>query len=218
MTAVEEVRKKDIVDSLYWDIRVDASQVSVRVEDGAATLSGTVPSLAARRAAEEDAWGIGDISEVKNQLEIEYPTRPPADDEIRSSVESRLWWSAVIDATKVEVTVNGGLVTLKGTVPSYWQRLQAEMLAEDVTGVLEVINDLTVTPTETIVDEDIARQIMRAFERNAWVVENKVTVAVAGGKVTLTGHVLTWIARNHAEKIAASVPGVIAIDNQITVK
>jgi osmotically-inducible protein OsmY len=217
MSAVEEVRKKDIVDSLYWDVRADASNVAVRVEDGEAILSGTVPSFAARRAAEDDAWTISGIYSVDNQLSVEYRIPTPTDADIRSNVESTLLWSSAIDSSKVEVSVAGGIVTLRGTVNTYWQRLHAETLAEDVIGVLDVINELTVVPMESITDEDIARQIMRGLERNALIDADRVTVAVEGGKVTLTGDVLTWAARNQAGDIAVSIPGVISLENLITV-
>lgn len=215
MTAVEEVKKADIVAELYWDVRVDASDVTVRVKNGEAVLGGTVPSFTAKRAAEDDAWSVSGISAVNNQLKVQYPTPTPTDLDVQSNVESTLLWSSVIDSAKIEAAVAGGVVTLRGSVPSYWQRLQAQTLAEDVLGVFEVINELTVVPTESVLDEDIARQIIRAFERDVLIDENRVTVAVEDGKVTLTGNVLTWSARNQARNIAAAVPGVTAIENRI---
>jgi osmotically-inducible protein OsmY len=217
MTAAEELKKKDIVDSLYWDVRVDASDVSVQVENGTAFLSGTVPSFAARRAAADDAWRVDGIHAVDSQLTVDYKVPLPTDEEIQTGIKSVLLWSSAIDSSKIEIEVRGGKVTLRGTVASYWQRLRAQTLAEDVTGVIALINELTVVPTESILDEDIARQIIKAFEQNPLIDEDTVTVAVERGKVTLTGNVLTWSARNQARGTVASVPGVIFIDNRIMV-
>jgi osmotically-inducible protein OsmY len=49
---------KDVVDQLYWDSRVDSSEVKVEVSDGAVTLGGTLTSLSACFAAVEDAEDV----------------------------------------------------------------------------------------------------------------------------------------------------------------
>jgi osmotically-inducible protein OsmY len=49
-----------------------------------------------------------------------------------------------LDATDIEVQVEGGAVTLMGTVDSSDARLLAEELVESVTGVREVHNQLKV--------------------------------------------------------------------------
>ncbi len=40
MTISEEV-KKDVVDTLYWDDRIDVSKVNVEAQESRVTLSGT---------------------------------------------------------------------------------------------------------------------------------------------------------------------------------
>jgi len=43
MARSDEVIKKDVVDELYWDNRIDASKVTATVNDGAVTLAGAGP-------------------------------------------------------------------------------------------------------------------------------------------------------------------------------
>ena len=50
-----------------------------------------------------------------------------------------------LDATEIEVEVQGGAVTLRGVVDSSDARLLAEELVESVTGVHEVHNNLKVS-------------------------------------------------------------------------
>jgi osmotically-inducible protein OsmY len=75
---------KDVVDSLYWDSRVDASKMGVYVNDGIVTLSGTLSSYSERAAASEDAWIISGVRDVKNQLKVDVQKDVPSDNEIRS--------------------------------------------------------------------------------------------------------------------------------------
>lgn len=61
---------EDIHDELWWSPYVDADEVTVRVEDGTATLTGEVDSWAERRAAEENAYEGGAIG-VYNRLTVQ---------------------------------------------------------------------------------------------------------------------------------------------------
>jgi osmotically-inducible protein OsmY len=217
MTIATEEKKKDIVDALYWDSRVDASDVAVTIDDSQAILTGTVPSFGARRAAEDDAWSVSGIYSIDNQLKVRYPTPAPADEQIRSNIKSMLLWNPDIDSNKVDVLVDNGIVTLKGTVDTYWQRWQAENTTKEVSGVLDVSNELTVVPTESYLDEHIADRIVQAFERNNLINADAVTVKVEKGEVTLTGEVLSWYAHIRAEEIAAATLGVLDVKNLLVV-
>jgi hyperosmotically inducible protein len=65
----EEI-KRDLIDELYWDYRVDASDVKAGVSDGKVTLTGTVPSYYARgRAHDSAAYTLG-VLEVDNQIVV----------------------------------------------------------------------------------------------------------------------------------------------------
>jgi osmotically-inducible protein OsmY len=67
-----------------------------------------------------------------------------SDDRIREDVNDRLSDDAWLDATEVDVTVKSCEVTLNGTVNSRDDRRRAEDLAEQVSGVKHVQNNLRV--------------------------------------------------------------------------
>ncbi|MDX1532257.1 MAG: BON domain-containing protein, partial [Rhodothermales bacterium] len=67
---------------------------------------------------------------------------------IREDVNERLTHHGQIDASGIEVHVENGEVTLKGTVDSEREKQMAEDTAEDVSGVNEVHNRLTVTDAD----------------------------------------------------------------------
>lgn len=61
---------EEICNRLVRDERVEADQVDVQVVDGVVTLRGQVDSLAAKRAAGDDAWDTEGIVDVANLLAI----------------------------------------------------------------------------------------------------------------------------------------------------
>jgi osmotically-inducible protein OsmY len=65
-----------------------------------------------------------------------------ADDKIREEILELLTNNADLDASEVEVHVEGGEVTLTGTVDSRDARWLAEDLVTSVSGVCEVFNQL----------------------------------------------------------------------------
>ena len=56
MIRTDQAIKRDLIDELYWDHRVDASDVKAEVVNGKVTLTGNVPSYSARSAAATAAW------------------------------------------------------------------------------------------------------------------------------------------------------------------
>jgi len=59
---------------LETDERIDASAVAAELRNGTLTLSGELPSPAARHAAERDARGVPGILGVRNLIEVRSPT------------------------------------------------------------------------------------------------------------------------------------------------
>jgi osmotically-inducible protein OsmY len=215
----DEQIKQDVVRELTWDYRVNAADVSVSVSNGVVTLTGSVPSYTARNFATSDAWGIAGVKKVNNLLTVTFPTTVtvPTDAEIQSNVESTLTWSASVDSTAIDVSVTNGTVTLEGTVDEYWQRWKAEDLVSDLTGVITVENHLTVVPTESYVDQDIAQDIEAALARNLYINAEDVTVKVEDGVATLTGTLPSYYARQRAYSAAANTLGVVEVNNNIVV-
>jgi osmotically-inducible protein OsmY len=211
--------KKDLIDELYWDYRVDASSVKAEVSDGKVTLTGTVPSYSARSAAAAAAWGIDGVGGVTNLLTVRFPPSyvVPTDAEVKISAERVLAWNPDVYGAEIDVTVSGGVVRLKGTVDAYWKRWKSEDLVSNLNGVVDVENHLTVVPSESFIDKDIAKDIEAALERNQYIDAEKVTVKVEDGEVTLTGSVSNYYARGRVYDAAAFTPGVLRVDNNVIV-
>ena len=71
----DEDIKRDIDTALFYDEAVSSLGIDVSVQNGVVTLSGTVSSELAKRLAGDDAWKVGGVCEVKNDVQVhELPT------------------------------------------------------------------------------------------------------------------------------------------------
>jgi osmotically-inducible protein OsmY len=220
MVLTDEEIKKRIVDELYWDTRVDASKIEVRVEGGKATLSGTVPNYNVKLRAETDAYAVRDVIWVENRITVMYPptTMIPLDEDIRHSVIRNLTDDPDLERTDIRVKVNNGMVTLEGSVDAYWKKWEAEYTACNVRGVCDIVNKVTVVPTMQIADKVIAEDVEAAIERRRNVDIEDLDIRVENGVVTLSGTVPDRDARRAAINAAEFTQGVIDVIDELTIE
>jgi hyperosmotically inducible protein len=214
----EDIRK-DVVDQLYWDGRVDAASVEVEVVEGAVRLKGAVSTPSARRAAEEDAWQVPGVKAVESGLTVVYPdaVEAPADEVIGANLAGVLSGTADLENADLDVAVHNGRVTLRGTVDAYWKKRRAEDLAATFTGVQGVRNELAVVPSGAYEDKLIADSIVAALERDIPDDVEAVNVQVNGGQVTLSGSVSSLSTFRAAQQAAEFTPGVVGVGNELTI-
>ena len=211
----DEVIARLVVDELYWDSRVDSSKVQVEVTDGVVTLTGHVPTVADRYSAEADARMIHGVVTVKNQIRVDVPEIPP-DPELGSNVTAVLAWSPDVDSSDIEVSVIEGVVTLRGTVRSYWEKLRAHLLAAQLKGVVRVVDELVVVPTQSRSDREIADTLAKTLERRLMEDVNSVQITVKNGVVTFRGNVTNAAVRRNVCEIAEHTAGVTGVHNELT--
>jgi osmotically-inducible protein OsmY len=219
MRRPDEEIKKDIVDQLYWDSRVDASNITVDVEDGEVTLEGSVPSYSARLSASTDTWVVSGVMSVNNNIKVKHTDTGIGyvDSQVKSNVLNVLKWNPNIDSSEISVSVDNGWITIEGSVDALWKKMRTEDLVSDVTGVLGLTNKLSVVPTKDIVDELIAEDIVSALERNSTLNVEDINVKVENGKVTLSGTVSSWSERMSAYESALYTEGVTHIHDDLRV-
>ena len=216
----DETIKKGVVEQLYWDIRVDASGVKVEVSDGEVILRGAVPNYAAYQAAEDDVWSMSGVKYVRNDMVIKYQSgaKAPSDTEIKANIESVLLWQPKIDSLDIDVSVENGSVTLRGSVDSYVKKVRAEELALALSGVLKIKNELAVVPTRGFTDKAIANDIEFSLKRNVSVDVDLIDVKVENGKVTLSGIVSSLPTLCAVKKIVENTPGVIMVSSELVIR
>jgi osmotically-inducible protein OsmY len=102
-----------------------------------------------RASDEVSSWFGDDQAEQRRRMD-HYRGRGPkgytrSDDRIREDVSDRLTEDPHIDASDVEVSVNSGGVTLTGAVISRFAKRHAEDIAESVSGVRHVQNNIRIS-------------------------------------------------------------------------
>lgn len=204
-------------DQLYWDSRVEEKRIQVEVEDAVVTLSGQVDSAVEMRAAVNDARKIPSVRFVENQLLVSLPQPSSEDRVLAAAIRSVLNLNQEIDVSELDITVRAGEAVLEGSVDSLAEKLKAEELAGEVRGVVNVVDKIVVVPTEKILDQAIAEDIVARIDVDPNVRVEDVHVIVERGKVTLSGIVLSPAARNAAEQAAVQTHGVTEVDNRIVV-
>lgn len=145
---------------------------------------------------------------------------PSSNDTIRKRVLEEIAWDDRIDGEDVEAAVTDGIVTLGGRVPTYLAREAAETDALLVPGVVNVVNGLEVRPPRSPApppDEEIRATAAAALGWNPDLDVKGLQVAVAAGRVSLTGYVDAYWRRRHAEDLVRNIRGVVAVENRLAV-
>lgn len=142
-----------------------------------------------------------------------------SDAQLLADVGEELQNDPALDPKRIAVAVHDGVVTLTGTVPSYWQKIEAENAVRRVTGVRGIANELKVELPSTHLrdDTDIATAVTNAL---AWHSDLPSTIqaTVSNGWVTLTGAVDWQYQRDEAERAIKYLTGVKGVINNITIK
>lgn len=214
----DEQIEEAVEDALVYDPRVKWFKPEVEVRDGLVTLTGTVGDLAARRAAEETAKNTIGVWRVRNLLRVR-PEKLPADNEITDRVQNALARDPYVERYQIEVDTVNGLVYLSGTVDSAFERNQAEMIAENVGGVVDVNNNLLISdvagPYKS--DWEIREDIQDQLWWSPFVDADKITVMVNEGVATLTGTVEDWSEYRAATRNAWE-GGAAVVRNRLNVR
>jgi len=142
-----------------------------------------------------------------------------SDDKLVGYVSDELFWDPKVDNEAIAVSADDGKITLRGTVGSYREKVEAKKAAERVYGVKSVENKLEVKMLNGGKREDaeLRGDVLQALMLDS-LIPKTVDAKVDDGLVTLTGTADWQYQRDEAEFVSGNVFGVIAVIDEIGLK
>jgi osmotically-inducible protein OsmY len=201
---------------LFWDPKVDSEAIAVAAEGGTVTLRGTVGSFREKREANNAAMRVYGVMSVENKLQVRLLSDSRRDDaDLRGDVLQAMMLDTLVPKT-VDAKVEEGYVTLTGTADWQYQRAEAEFVASNILGVVEVWNEIALTSAMPDAS-DVKTEIKSAFKRDARLDADDLSVTTSNGTVTLEGTVSSWSEHDDAVAAAWAAPGVRQVDDRILI-
>lgn len=129
--------------ALQWHSLVPEDRIKVMVEKGWVTLTGEVDWEFQRASAEKAVRPLTGVVGLSNGIALRQKAAPG---NISARIRDALARQAEREAKGIEVTVSGSVVTLRGRVHSWAERVAAQGAAWSAPGITQVINQLSVEP------------------------------------------------------------------------
>jgi osmotically-inducible protein OsmY len=206
----------DVSDELYWDPKVDNTEVAVSSDDGRVTLRGSVGSFREKREAQKAAQRVYGVISVDNELDVQLLNDTKRGDaELRGDILQALMLDSLVPST-VDAKVADGFVTLTGKADWQYQRDEAEMVASNIVGTVGVADEIQLNHPSPDAG-DVKHSIKKALKRNASLDAKDLDVTSDNGTVTIEGTVSSWAEHDEAMDAAWAAPGVQSVRDRMTV-
>ena len=139
---------------------------------------------------------------------------------LQKDVQKAISWEPSMHAAEIGVTAKDGVITLSGIVNSYSKKINAENAAKKIAGVKAVAENIIIDYGHSFTksDTEIAKDILKAWEFNWEVPEDKIQVKVEDGWVSLTGEVAWKYQEEAAKNAITNLSGVKGVSNFIKIK
>ncbi len=205
----------DVKDTLDWDSAIDDRRIEVKADDGHVALTGSVPSYYDKIRATEDAWSVGGVKTLDNELLVGLEGAVVNDAQLEQACLDALNHDRVVPTGSVTPTVRDGRVQLRGHVRNPFQRDAAEFVVGRLDSMLAIENLIAISSEP--IPSDIADRVNKAFKRNAIIDDSSIKVTNDGHTLYLTGVAASYAAIREAVDTAWHAPGVDNVVNDLVI-
>lgn len=141
------------------------------------------------------------------------------DSQIQADVMAQLKSEPLLTDNEIGVTAKHGIVTLSGTVDTLSKKVAAETSVKKIKGVKGVALDIEVIPSNSTKrnDSQIAEAVVNALKWSTKVPDEKISISVEEGWVTLNGTVDWEYQITAAYDAVKNMVGVRGVTNLIKV-
>jgi osmotically-inducible protein OsmY len=197
--------------------------VKVSVENGIATLTGTVNLYEYKIDAEKRVRKVKGVTAVRDQIEVGGPS--VSDSELKAKLAEKLTYDRVGYGNafnSITISVENGVVTLGGHARTDVDKDSAMSVVSTYPGVKEAIDDIEVDPV-SIMDDQTRLQVARAIygypSLNKYAIDpaKPIRISVQNGNVELFGVVDSKADKDVAGLRANGIPGVFSVKNFLQV-
>jgi len=197
--------------------------VKVTVNNGTATLTGTVDLYIYKAEAVNRVKKVNGIAAVHDLIDVAGPTIP--DQVLQDKLQEKLAYDRVFYGNAfnaISLGVQNGVVTLGGHALSLNSRDSALGLVSTYPGVKGLVDEMQVDPV-SFIDNGIRLRVYRAiygypvFTKYAINPVKPIRISVQNGNVELYGSVDSQADKDVASLRANTVPGVFSVKNFLQV-
>jgi len=197
---------------------LDKNNIQVSVGGMTVTLRGEVPTLAAKKRAEEQVRNVEEGCSVVNNLTVKFTGVP--DTVLARTVQDRInryVFYSIFDWVRVEA--DSGVVTLKGWGHLPWTGKQVQTLVEKIQNVQKINNLIQFVRGDDDIRYHAARSIYGdpLFEPYAFSAVPPVHIIVDGPDILLEGEVFNKADKSWAGILAEFNTDAIHVVNDLKV-
>ena len=144
MSGTDEQIAEQISHILKWSASLKDMNIQARVTNGYVTLTGEVRWAFQKKSAEHQIEDLQGVKAIINQMAVSAPVSPVKAVDIKRQITSALHRRANLEASKVNLSVADGKVTLDGSVDTYYERELIENTVWACSGVKDVVDHLSI--------------------------------------------------------------------------